>query len=72
MPRALDWFTGSIGYHHVHHLAPRVPNYFLRACHARISEIVSVRALGLREALRAWRWALWDEQAGRMVGWPGR
>lgn len=72
LPRVLEWFTGSIGYHHIHHLAPRVPNYFLRACHARVSTIVPVPAVGMREALRAWRWALWDEAEQRMVGWPRR
>ena len=33
LPRVLQWFTGNIGFHHIHHLSPRIPNYRLEACH---------------------------------------
>jgi omega-6 fatty acid desaturase (delta-12 desaturase) len=67
LPRVLQWFTGSIGFHHVHHLAPRVPNYRLEDCHHAHPAFADARVLTLRDGLRASRFALWDEAAGRMV-----
>jgi omega-6 fatty acid desaturase (delta-12 desaturase) len=67
LPRVLRWLTGSIGFHHVHHLVPRVPNYRLEACHAAHPAFGTAHVLGLREGLRASRYALWDEAKGRMV-----
>lgn len=67
LPRMLQWLTGSIGFHHVHHLAPRIPNYRLEACHHAHPTFATARQLGLRDGLRASRHALWDETAGRMV-----
>jgi omega-6 fatty acid desaturase (delta-12 desaturase) len=71
LPRPLQWFTGSIGFHHVHHLLPRVPNYRLQACHeAAPIFAANVTMLTLREAIRAPSYALWDEALGRMVRFP--
>lgn len=67
LPRVLQWLTGSIGFHHVHHLAPRIPNYRLEECHGAHPAFASARVLTLRDGLRAYRYALWDEAAGRMV-----
>jgi omega-6 fatty acid desaturase (delta-12 desaturase) len=68
LPRVLQWFTGNIGFHHLHHLAPRMPNYRLPACHRACPEISGqARPLSLWEALRAPGYALWDEARGRMV-----
>jgi omega-6 fatty acid desaturase (delta-12 desaturase) len=67
LPRVLQWLTGSIGFHHVHHLAPRVPNYRLEACHNAHPAFGTARVLGIREGLRASRYALWDEEKDRMV-----
>jgi omega-6 fatty acid desaturase (delta-12 desaturase) len=67
LPRVLQWFTGSIGFHHVHHLAPRIPNYRLEACHNAHPAFGTARVLGIREGLRASRYALWDEAEGRMA-----
>ncbi len=67
LPRILQWFTGNIGFHHVHHLNPRVPNYRLQACHERIAPLCHVTRLTLLEGLRAARYALWDERQARMV-----
>jgi omega-6 fatty acid desaturase (delta-12 desaturase) len=64
----LRWFTGMIGYHHIHHLAPRLPNYNLRNCHETCPELAgAARTLIFKKALTTWRYALWDEKAGRMV-----
>jgi omega-6 fatty acid desaturase (delta-12 desaturase) len=68
LPRVLQWFTGSIGYHHIHHLAPRVPNYRLQDCHEALPELAdAVTTLTFWKALTSWRYALWDESSGRMV-----
>jgi len=71
LPAVLRWFSGNIGYHHVHHLVPRVPNYRLRACHEACEELFgTARVLTLREALMAPSYALFDEEQGRMVQFP--
>jgi len=71
LPKILQWFTGNIGFHHVHHLLPRVPNYRLQACHeALLARDVVVRTLSLVEGLRAPSLALWDEAHGRMIPFP--
>lgn len=68
LPRWLHWLTGYIGYHHVHHLAAKIPNYRLQECHRAIPDLWRVRSLGLMESLGLVRLALWDEDAGRMIG----
>lgn len=72
LPRLLEWFTGHIGYHHVHHLNARVPNYSLRAAHQAVARLVTVPELTLGRALKSWRFTLWDEAACRMVRFPPR
>ena len=73
LPRVLQWFTGNIGFHHVHHLLPRVPNYRLQACHEAAPTLAAnVTSLTLRQALSAPSFALWDEALGRMVRFPRR
>jgi omega-6 fatty acid desaturase (delta-12 desaturase) len=63
----LRYVTGNIGYHHVHHLSVRIPNYHLKRAHERSGLFDSVPVLTLGDGLRALRLKLWDEQAGRMV-----
>ncbi len=70
LPRVLQWFTGSIGFHHVHHLSPRVPNYRLEECHMARPEMGQVTTLTLRQALTAPLYALWDEDRGCMARFP--
>jgi omega-6 fatty acid desaturase (delta-12 desaturase) len=71
LPRVLQWFTGNIGFHHVHHLVARVPNYRLQECHeARPDLLGAVTTLTLWEALLAPCYALWDEERERMVPFP--
>ena len=66
LPKVLAFFTGNIGYHHVHHLSPRVPNYALAACHRDLPDI-QPRVLHLADVPRLLRLALWDESRGRLV-----
>ena len=63
----LQWFTGSIGLHHVHHIAPRIPNYQLQACHDSDALFQRSPMLTLRSGTAALRLALWDEERGRLV-----
>ena len=68
LPRVLHWLTGNIGFHHVHHLNPRVPNYRLGAAHAAVQALWPIKPLSLMSGLRAPRLTLWDEASGRLVG----
>lgn len=70
LPRVLQWFTGNIGYHHVHHLNSRVPNYRLQECHEAAPELKRVPTLNLWRGLSSFRYALWDEEQERMVRFP--
>ncbi len=67
LPRILQWFSGNIGFHHVHHLSARVPNYRLQECHEAQREFHAVTTLTMRQALRAPHYLLWDEGLQRMV-----
>ncbi len=67
LPAVLQWFTGNIGFHHIHHLSPRVPNYFLPKCHKN-NPAFQIRPLTFFESLKCVRLHLWDEQAQRLVG----
>ena len=67
LPRILQWFTGNIGFHHVHHLDTLIPNYSLAAAHAAHPEMQNAPILTLRRGLSAFRYGLWDEAAGQMI-----
>lgn len=67
LPRILHWFTGNIGYHHIHHLSPRIPNYLLRGCHEKNPALAPANPLTLLSSLRSLRLRLWDEDHHRMV-----
>lgn len=68
LPGWLNWFTADIGYHHVHHLCARIPNYRLAACHAAHAEqFAEVRRLRLSDVLPSLRCLLWDREARRIV-----
>ena len=70
LPRVLQWFTGNIGFHHIHHLSARVPNYRLEECHAARSEFQAATTLTFWQALRAPCYALWNEDEGCMIPFP--
>ena len=67
LPGVLRFFTGNIGFHHVHHLSVGIPNYNLQAAHNENDHLRTVPQLTLRQGLRATRLKLWDEQRGRLV-----
>ena len=63
----LPWLTGNIGYHHVHHLNPRVPSYRLARCHEAVQAMRPVKPIGFVHALSSPGLTLWDEASGRLV-----
>ena len=68
LPRVLEWFTGSIGRHHVHHVDPRIPNYRLKAAHENVPEFRNVPELTFWKSLRTTSLKLWDPEQRRLVG----
>ena len=69
LPRILQWFSGNIGFHHVHHLSPRIPNYNLEACHQAEPLFQRVKPITLLSSLRSFTYRLWDEQRGKLIGY---
>jgi len=67
LPKVLQWFTGNIGFHHIHHLSPRIPNYNLEACHNANPEL-HVEPLTLLKSFKCIRYRLWDEANFRLIG----
>lgn len=67
LPKVLQWFSGNIGLHHVHHVRPRIPNYLLQRCHDAIPELQAVKPLTLVGSMRSLWLHLWDEREQRMV-----
>jgi acyl-lipid omega-6 desaturase (Delta-12 desaturase) len=68
LPHLLHWLTGSIGFHHIHHLASRIPNYRLRACFEENPELQhGIKRVTLWGSLKSVRLALWDEKTQKLV-----
>jgi omega-6 fatty acid desaturase (delta-12 desaturase) len=67
LPRVLQWFSGNIGFHHVHHLSPRIPNYNLQRCHDENPFLQQVTMITLRSSVRAFSLGLWDEAQGQLI-----
>jgi omega-6 fatty acid desaturase (delta-12 desaturase) len=68
LPRILQWFTGNIGYHHVHHLSSKIPNYNLERCHNSHPLFSSIQPLTFWKSLKCINLRLWDEESHRLVG----
>ena len=67
LPRVLQWFTGSIGLHHVHHLGPRIPNYRLQRAHDENPIFHAAPVMTIRQGVRALGLTLYDEQQRQMI-----
>ena len=67
LPRVLGWFTGDIGLHHVHHVAPRIPNYRLQRCHDENMLFHDSPVITIASGMASLRLALWDEDQQRLV-----
>lgn len=68
LPRILQWFSGNIGFHHIHHLSPRIPNYYLEKCHRADPLFQRVPAVTLFASFKSFTFRLWDEQGHKLVG----
>lgn len=71
LPRILQWFSGNIGFHHIHHLSPRIPNYNLERCHKAEPLFQAVKPVTLFPSFKSLTFRLWDEQRRKLVGFRG-
>jgi len=69
LPRVLQWFTGNIGFHHIHHLSPGIPNYNLEKCHKADPLFQGVARITLLSSLHSASYRLWDERQQTWVGY---
>lgn len=67
LPAPVRWFTGNIGYHHIHHLCSSIPNYKLKKCMDEVAELPAPRRLTFWKSLACARLALWDPAVGKLV-----
>jgi omega-6 fatty acid desaturase (delta-12 desaturase) len=67
LPKILQWFTGNIGFHHIHHLSAKIPNYRLEQCYRENTLFQDVNVITLRTSLEAIRAKVWDEDRKRML-----
>lgn len=68
LPKLLQWMTGNIGYHHVHHLSPRIPNYKLEEAHKNTPPLQNVPTVTLATSIESIKYHLWDENQKKFVG----
>jgi omega-6 fatty acid desaturase (delta-12 desaturase) len=67
LPRLLQWFTGNIGFHHIHHLSSRIPNYALQKCMEENPEFQNVTTITLWSSIKSLGLNLWDEEQRQLV-----
>jgi acyl-lipid omega-6 desaturase (Delta-12 desaturase) len=67
LPKILQWFTGNIGLHHIHHVRPSIPNYHLQQCCAEIPAFQEVKPITIRTSFRSLRLSLYDEEQKKMI-----
>jgi len=68
LPAVLRWFTGNIGFHHIHHLGSKIPNYNLPKAYKE-NPIFHIKPLTLLSSLKCLKWRLYDEANRRLAGW---
>jgi omega-6 fatty acid desaturase (delta-12 desaturase) len=67
LPKVLQWFTGNIGLHHIHHIRPRIANHTLQRAYDEVPELREVETITFRKSLRSLWLNLWDERQQKMV-----
>lgn len=67
LPKMLQWITGNIGFHHVHHLSPKVPNYNLEKAHDASPPLQKATTITIRTSLKALNFRLWDENSKTLI-----
>jgi omega-6 fatty acid desaturase (delta-12 desaturase) len=65
----MKFFTGNIGFHHIHHLSPKIPNYKLEACHYENEMFEEVAVMTWRSSLKSLKIRVFDEDHGKMIGY---
>jgi omega-6 fatty acid desaturase (delta-12 desaturase) len=68
LPKVLQWFTGNIGLHHIHHLNSMIPNYRLQECMDALPQLATINRLTLVESFKCVRLSLWDPAGRRLIG----
>jgi omega-6 fatty acid desaturase (delta-12 desaturase) len=68
LPKVLQWFSGNIGFHHIHHLSSRIPNYNLEKCQKAEPLFQTVKPITLLASFKSFTFRLWDEQRRKLVG----
>lgn len=68
LPKILHWITGNIGFHHIHHLSSRVPNYFLESAHNTSPVLQDVQTITLLTSLQSLRFRIWNEDTKKFIG----
>jgi omega-6 fatty acid desaturase (delta-12 desaturase) len=68
LPKVIQWFTGNIGLHHIHHLRSRIPNYNLQRAYDDTKEILKIEPLTIRKSISCLKLKLWDERRQKLVG----
>lgn len=67
LPKILQWITGNIGFHHVHHLSPRIPNYRLEDAHETVLPLQQATTITLKTSLESIRYKLYDPERKKFV-----
>ncbi|MGE5682017.1 MAG: fatty acid desaturase, partial [Bacillota bacterium] len=67
LPKVLQWFTGNIGFHHIHHLNPGIPNYLLEKCYRKNPALQKAPVLTVRKSFRSMMLHLWDEEQKKLI-----
>jgi len=66
-PKILQWFSGNIGFHHIHHLSPKIPNYNLEKCHKENEMFEVIKPVTMVPSILALKFRLWDEKVGQLI-----
>ncbi len=67
LPKILQWFSGNIGFHHIHHLSPMIPNYNLEKCQKENEMFKAIKPVTFIPSIKTLKLRLWDEKKGRLV-----
>jgi omega-6 fatty acid desaturase (delta-12 desaturase) len=67
LPRVLQWFSGNIGFHHIHHLSPLIPNYKLEKCHNENPIFQEIKPVTLKGSAKSLHLRLWDEEVKKII-----
>lgn len=67
LPKILQWFTGNIGLHHIHHARPRIPNYNLQECYDKTPELQLKDPLTILTSFKSMNMHIWDESTKRLL-----